>query len=29
MIHAQHYDYETFAKETQRIGEYVSKAAKK
>jgi AhpD family alkylhydroperoxidase len=29
MIHAQHYDYDTFAKETQRIGEYLSKGAKK
>ncbi len=29
MIHAQHYDYDTFAKETQQIGEYLSKAAKK
>jgi AhpD family alkylhydroperoxidase len=29
MIHAQHYSYETFAKETQQIGEYLSKAAKK
>ena len=24
MIHAQHYPYETFEKETQRIGEYLS-----
>ena|SRR5665647_624106 len=29
MIHAQHYSYETFAKETQQIGEYLSKGAKK
>jgi AhpD family alkylhydroperoxidase len=29
MIHAQHYDYDTFAKETQRIGEYLSKKVKK
>ncbi len=29
MIHAQHYDYDTFAKETQEIGEYLSKASKK
>jgi AhpD family alkylhydroperoxidase len=29
MIHAQHYDYDTFAKETQQIGEYLSKGAKK
>jgi AhpD family alkylhydroperoxidase len=29
MIHAQHYPYETFAKETEQIGAYVSKAAKK
>ena len=29
MIHAQHYAYETFAKETAQIGEYLSKAAKK
>src|SRR4030042_4680315 len=29
MIHAQNYSYETFAKETQQIGEYLSKAAKK
>ena len=29
MIHAQHYLYETFAKETEQIGAYVSKAAKK
>ena len=29
MIHAQHYPYETFEKETQRIGEYLSKATKK
>lgn len=29
MIHAQHYSYETFAKETQQIGEFLSKAAKK
>jgi len=29
MIHAQHYDYETFAKETEQIGQYVSKASKK
>jgi AhpD family alkylhydroperoxidase len=29
MIHAQHYPYETFEKETEQIGQYVSKAAKK
>ncbi len=29
MIHAQHYDYDTFAKETKQIGEYLSKKAKK
>jgi AhpD family alkylhydroperoxidase len=29
MIHAQHYDYDTFAKETQQIGEYLSRGAKK
>jgi len=29
MIHAQHYPYETFAKETQQIGAYLSKAARK
>jgi AhpD family alkylhydroperoxidase len=29
MIHAQHYDYDTFAKETQQIGQYLSKASKK
>jgi len=29
MIHAQHYNYDTFAKETQQIGEYLSKGAKK
>ena len=29
MIHAQHYDYDTFAKETQQIGEYLSKSPKK
>jgi AhpD family alkylhydroperoxidase len=29
MIHAQNYSYDTFAKETQQIGEYLSKAAKK
>jgi AhpD family alkylhydroperoxidase len=29
MIHAQHYSYETFAKETQKIGEFLSKGAKK
>ncbi len=29
MIHAQNYSYETFAKETQQIGEYLSKGAKK
>jgi AhpD family alkylhydroperoxidase len=28
MIHAQHYDYYTFAKETQQIGEYLSKGKK-
>ena len=28
MIHAQHYSYETFANETQRIGEYLSKKKK-
>ena len=25
MIHAQHYDYDTFAKETAQIGQYLSK----
>ncbi len=29
MIHAQHYDYDTYAQETQKIGEHLSKAAKK
>ena len=29
MIHAQDYPYETFAKETAQIGEYLSKGAKK
>jgi AhpD family alkylhydroperoxidase len=29
MIHAQHYPYETFERETQQIGAYLSKAAKK
>jgi AhpD family alkylhydroperoxidase len=29
MIHAQHYPYETFERETQQIGEHLSKAAKK
>ena len=29
MIHAQHYDYDTYAKETERIGQYLSKASKK
>jgi len=29
MIHAQHYSYDTFAKETERIGAHLSKAAKK
>ncbi len=29
IIHAQHYDYDTFAKETQQIGEYLSKSSKK
>jgi AhpD family alkylhydroperoxidase len=29
MIHAQNYSYETFAKETRQIGEYLSKGAKK
>ena len=29
MIHAQHYDYDTFAKETQQIGQFLSKGAKK
>ncbi len=29
MIHAQHYDYDTFAKETKQIGEYLGKKAKK
>ena len=29
MIHAQHYPYETFAKETEQIGAYLSKNAKK
>ena len=28
MIHAQHYPYETFAKETEQIGAYLSKAKK-
>ncbi|WMW23057.1 carboxymuconolactone decarboxylase family protein [Methanolobus mangrovi] len=27
MIHAQHYDYETFAKELQQVGEYLTKKA--
>lgn len=27
MIHAQHYDYETFAKELHQIGEYLKKHA--
>jgi AhpD family alkylhydroperoxidase len=29
MVHAQHYDYDTFAKETQQIGQFLSKGAKK
>ncbi len=29
IIHAQHYDYDTFAKETQQIGQYLSKGSKK
>ena len=29
MIHAQHYPYETFAKETEQIGQYLSRASKK
>ena len=29
MIHAQHYPYETFAKEVKQIGDYLSKNAKK
>src|SRR3972149_8871695 len=29
IIHAQNYSYETFAKETAQIGEYLSKGAKK
>ena len=29
MIHAQHYSYETFAKEVQQIGDYLNKKAKK
>jgi len=29
MIHAQHYPYETFAKETEQIGAYLSKGTKK
>jgi AhpD family alkylhydroperoxidase len=29
MIHAQHYPYETFERETRQIGEHLSKAAKK
>ena len=29
MIHGQHYPYETFAKETEQIGAYLSKATKK
>ena len=29
MIHAQHYDDDTFAKETAQISQYLSKAAKK
>ncbi len=29
IIHAQHYDYDTFAKETQQIGQYLSKGMKK
>jgi AhpD family alkylhydroperoxidase len=29
MIHAQHYPYETFAKETEQIGAHLSKKAKK
>jgi AhpD family alkylhydroperoxidase len=29
MIHAQHYPYEKFAEETEQIGQYLSKKAKK
>ena len=29
MIHAQNYDYDTFVKETQQIGQYLSKGGKK
>lgn len=29
IIHAQNYDYDTFAKETEQIGAYLMKAAKK
>ncbi len=29
MIHAQHYSYDTFVKETQQIGEHLQKTAKK
>ena len=29
MIHAQHYPYEKFERETQQIGEHLSKASKK
>jgi AhpD family alkylhydroperoxidase len=29
MIHAQNYSYETFAKETEQIGQYLSRAAEK
>jgi AhpD family alkylhydroperoxidase len=29
MIHAQHYDWKTFEKETQQMGEYLAKKAKK
>ncbi len=29
IIHAQHYPYEVFAKETEQIGSYLSKTAKK
>ena len=29
MIHAQNYDYQTFANELERIGEHLTKAAKK
>jgi hypothetical protein len=29
MIHAQHYDYDTFAKETDQIGKHLAKTLKK